>query len=320
MTSKAARISLVFICIGLLSLVLLMGGVKLWKMGHENKPDQEMDTTRKLAEGMDPAELAEKLDQSMIHIPAGEFIQGSVFLSDRKAASDEMPQRKVHLDTFEIDTYEVTNAQYQRYVLTNGAQPPRYWIGNDYPSGTADYPVVGISWEEARVYCEWAGKRLPTEAEWEKACRGPQGNTYPWGKDWKPEYANLGLEQADNWPLRIDEGWQLLMATRSPEIQPSLKPVGSYSADASVYGVFDMAGNASEWVEDWYNWSGYADLPQRNPVSEGPPWNHVIRGGTWFDRAGQEVYASDLSRCAKRNSSHSADDPRVGFRCAKSVP
>jgi len=101
---------------------------------------------------------------------------------------------------------------------------------------------------------------------------------------------------------------------------PSPQPVGSYPEGASFYGVFNLAGNVSEWVEDWYNWEGYAGLLERNPVSLEPPWNHGLRGSAWFDRRGIEDLAADLSRCAKRNSSHSADDPRVGFRCARSVP
>lgn len=131
-----------YLCLSLAGLMLMVGVAMLWKMRQENKTDQEIDTTRRLAEGM---ELAEKLDHSMTLIPKGEFIQGSEALGRLNATSDETPQRKVYLDAFAIDTYEVTNAQYQRYVLTKAINPPRYWMGNYYPSGTADYPVVGIS-------------------------------------------------------------------------------------------------------------------------------------------------------------------------------
>jgi formylglycine-generating enzyme required for sulfatase activity len=98
---------------------------------------------------------------------------------------------------------------------------------------------------------------------------------------------------------------------------PGLEPVGAYPDGASPFGAFDLAGNASEWVADWYNWADYASLPAENPISTGPPWNHVVRGSAWFDRRGQQGLIPDLSRCAKRNSSHSYDDPRIGFRCAK---
>jgi formylglycine-generating enzyme required for sulfatase activity len=259
--------------------------------------------------------MAEALDRSVACIPAGEFGMGSV---DGRA--DERPLRRVYLDSFEIDRYEVTNGQYQRFLLETGRKAPQYWQGLDYPAGQADYPVAGVGWQDAKAYCEWVGKRLPTEAEWEKACRGPLEYVFPWGNAWDYGKANNGYDQVEYWPLSLEEGWQLLKYTAAESEFPSLQPVGSYPDGVSGYGVHDLAGNLSEWVADWYNWDGYRDLPSTNPVGMGPPWNHSVRGSGWYDRRGQEDGITDASRCAARNSSHSYDDPRIGFRCARPVP
>jgi len=216
-----------------------------------------------------------------------------------------------------MDRFEVTNVQYLRYLETTDAKPPRYWTGRSFPPGSVDDPVVGVSWADAKAYCEWVGKRLPTEAEWEKACRGAEGNLFPWGDQWDAVKANVGFLSVENWPASLEDGWRLLQVQGADSGFPSLQAIGSYPGGASPYGVWDLAGNASEWVSDWYNWDGYWDLPWVNPIGLGPPWNHVIRGSGWFDRSGQEDQIADLSRCSARNSSHSDDDPRLGFRCAR---
>jgi formylglycine-generating enzyme required for sulfatase activity len=275
----------------------------------------EHDLLRWLAASDRPVALAELLDRCTVNIPASEFIMGSDTGHD-----DEQPEKQIYLDAFEIDRYEVTNVQYQQFLSESGEPAPQYWPGDEYPAGQADYPVVGVSWHQAQAYCEGVGKRLPTEAEWEKACRGTEGRVYPWGDAWNPRRANVGHSTVQNWPLRLDDGWALLQPTAANADAPGLQPVGSYPAGQSDEGVQDLAGNASEWVADWYNWTGYWHLPSRNPISTGPPWNHSVRGSAWFDRRGNEDLIPDLSRCAARNSSHSYDDPRVGFRCARSLP
>jgi formylglycine-generating enzyme required for sulfatase activity len=267
---------------------------------------------RWLARNDNVVELAAILDQCTVSIPAGDFIMGS-----DGGPQDKRPQHSVYLDAYQIDRYEVTNAQYARFLLETGQKPPRYWAEGKYPTEQSGMPVVGVSWSQAQAYCQWIGKRLPTEAEWEKACRGTEGQLYPWGDTWDASLANVGYAHLSGWPAMLDEGWAILQTPLPHPALPGLEPVGAYPVGSSPYGVFDLAGNASEWVADWYNWADYSGLPAENPIGTGPPWNHSVRGSAWFDRRGQQELVADLSRCARRNSSHSYDDPRIGFRCAK---
>ena len=258
-------------------------------------------------------QLAEALDRDLVLIPEGDFVMGSNI-----GRADERPQHTVYLDAFELDRYEVTNVQYWRFLQAAGRRPPPYWDGDTYPVGQADFPVVGVSWDDADAYCTWAGKRLPTEAEWEKACRGTDGRTYPWGDLWEPHRANVDLsDRAGAGPSIWDTAWQLLRVTRN-RVGPGLLPVGSYRDGASPYGVMDLVGGASEWVADWYNWSDYTNLPTRNPLNLEPPWNHCLRGSPWHDPTGGADWVQTMSRCSARNSSHETQDPRVGLRCARS--
>jgi formylglycine-generating enzyme required for sulfatase activity len=261
------------------------------------------------------AQLAEVLDRDLVSVPEGNFLMGSN--ADR---TDERPLHTVYLDSFEIDRFEITNAQYQRYLQVTGRKPPPYWDGDMYPVGQADYPVVGVSWDDADAYCAWAGKRLPTEAEWEKACRGTDSRIFPWGDQWEPSRANVDLSgRAGADPSVWQVAWGLVRATGN-RAGPGLRPVGSYRDGASFYGVLDMVGNASEWVADWYNWSDYFHLPARNPRNLGPPWNHSLRGSPWHDPTGDADWVQNMSRCSARNSSHETQDPRVGLRCVRSLP
>jgi formylglycine-generating enzyme required for sulfatase activity len=245
--------------------------------------------------------LSQALDASMVLVPAGEFLMGS-----DSGDLDERPQRRVYPDAFEIDRYEVTNLQYRRFLLATGRQPPqrwpeRYvaflparnpgWNGTDYPAGEATYPVVAVNWEDATAYCAWVGKRLPTEAEWEKAARGMDGRTYPWGDSWDPSRANVD---------KTGVGYT--------------QPVGSYPAGASPYGALDMAGNAWEWVADLYDRQYYTYAPSRNPPGpESGTGERILRGGAWDSPA-------DHLRASYRNATHCfGPNYRAGFRCARSV-
>jgi sulfatase modifying factor 1 len=302
----------------LLLLIALLGGYLVIKslssLSDYQDVNTEIERVRQLARSGDVVKLADVLDRSVIRIPAGEFLMGS-----NSGRSDERPQRSIYLDGFEIDRFEVSNAQYQRFLQATGRTAPPYWAGVEYPGGQADYPVVGVSWEDANAYCTWAGKRLPTEAEWEKACRGPDGRIYPWGNTWNSARGNVERSGQSSWPLEWEQAWRPLRSASNSSGERQLQPIGSYPDGASPYGVLDMVGNASEWVWDWYNWSNYKDLPAQNPRSLGPPWNHCLRGTPWFDPYGSTSWTQEMSRCSARNSSHETRDPRVGFRCALSV-
>jgi iron(II)-dependent oxidoreductase len=180
----------------------------------------------------------------MVTIPAGEFTMGS-----EKPGAPQ--QRTVDLPSFQIDKYETTVAQYRVFAEETGHPEPRGAFSDD----TADYPVANVTWEDAQAYCEWAGKRLPTEAEWEKAARGTEGFAYPWGDEWDSELAN----------------------TRESGIG-GVKPVGSFPEGTSPYGVHDMAGNVWEWVEDW------ATSEQEAKVIRGGSWDAVNRWAQTFSR------------------------------------
>lgn len=213
----------------------------------------------------------------MAMIPAGEFQRGS---NDTEADDDEQPVRMIYLDTFYIDRYEVTNAQYKQFVDANPLWqkdriPSEYhdgdylkhWEGNNYPESKENHPVVYISWYAAMAYAEWAGKRLPTEAEWEKAARGGLvEKAYPWGNSIDPSKANYSVEIEDT------------------------TSVGNYPANA--YGLYDMAGNAWEWCLDLYETDFYDRSPLRNPVAgeslteiretfRAVHSPRVLRGGYW---------------------------------------
>jgi formylglycine-generating enzyme required for sulfatase activity len=305
-----------------LSLPAERDGRGRWQIGvgvpRDVESEAELRLVRQLAGANAWWELAKLLDRSTVSVPAGSFLMGSD--GDRE---DERPQHRVYLDAFEIDRYEVTNAQYRRYLGASGEPAPPYWQGLEFPSGQADYPVVGVSWAEADAYCRWDGKRLPTEAEWEKACRGTAGQIYPWGDRWDPRRLNADLtvhrlNREGDELLPWEDAWTILQVATARTTAPKLLPVGSFVGGASPYGMLDASGNASEWVADWYNWAGYGALPDRNPIVSGPPWNHCVRGSAWYDPSGDKGWAQGLSRCAARNSSHETRDPRTGFRCARS--
>jgi sulfatase modifying factor 1 len=274
-------------------------------------PTTEIALIRWISINCDFETLAGFLDTRKATIPAGEFIMGS-----SEGAKDELPVHGVFLDSFSIDRFEVTNAQYQRFINETGEAAPRYWFNRVFPVGQGDIPVVGISWRQANACCAWMGGRLPTEAEWERACRGDREFVYPWGTLWDETLSNSGVMHSHLWPRRHDDAWDILASELLSESSTGLAPIGSYLSGASPFGLFDMVGNASEWVFDFYNWDGYWELPSYNPVSLEPPWNHSIRGSAWFYLHGFASEVPFLSRCSTRNSSHSYDDPRVGFRCA----
>ena len=220
----------------------------------------------------------------MIEIPAGEFTMGS----DHEV---ERPPHTVFVDAFEIDQFEVTNEQFEKFVAETGYVTDAEKAGDmpwlAYAEGKPNHPVVKVSWNDAKAFCEWAEKRLPTEAEWEKAARGTDGRIYPWGNNWDVAKANTK-----------DAGY------RGTTI------VGSFPDGTSPYGVMDMAGNVSEWTSDWFQ--PYPGYPGGDSEAQyfGEKYR-VIRGGGWFSD-------QELVRTTERSASsvELANDD-VGFRCAR---
>ncbi len=252
---------------------------------------------------------------TLIGIPAGGFWMGSG-TDDAYAEPDEMPLRRVQLDGYWIDQTEVTNVKYARCVRDGDCTPPPAAFGPFSPHayfGAAefdDYPVVNVTWRQAQQYCTWAGRRLPTEAEWEKAARGTDARRYPW--EWigvaDPEKLNF-CDQGCEFPwnvIDVNDGY------------PETAPVGSYPKGASPYQVLDMAGNVWEWTADWYSAAYFDDSPLSNPPGpESGTWR-VVRGGSWLD--GVHVRALVHARSANRfYQSPEAARSDLGFRCALSA-
>jgi formylglycine-generating enzyme required for sulfatase activity len=232
----------------------------------------------------------------LVLIPEGDFLMGSAG-ADLAAAEDEKPQHLVYLDTFWIDKTEITNAQYRRCVVAGVCSSPQNQV-SDFRG--PQFPVVGVDWNQAHTYCEWVGGRLPTEAEWEKAARGPDGRLYPWGNtfdDTRLNYCDTNCI-ADWRDFKGDDGYRFTA------------PVGNYLSGASPYGVLDMSGNVWEWTADWYATDTYQHTTYRNPAGPEQGEQRVIRGGSWY-------YQDKSSRIAKRHKdTPTARYDNIGFRCA----
>jgi serine/threonine-protein kinase PpkA len=263
-------------------------------------------------------------------VPAGPFLLGSLS-QDKAAREDEKPQVRIFLDGFWIDHTDVTVAQFQQFVTATGyrtnaetgccgsaynfpgglvySPSPVFannasWLlpeGGGAPPATERQPVVQVSWNDAVAYCKWAGRRLPTEAEWEKAARGADGNIYPWGNEFDGRLLNYcDASCTAPWHGTVNDSF----------VRTS--PAGIFATGASPYGVLDMAGNVRQWVNDFYDFRGYDSLPTANPPGIESGLRHVLRGGSWLD-------TPDRVRSAARDSNFpDARDDVTGFRCATS--
>lgn len=234
--------------------------------------------------------------QSMALVPGGPFWMGNNGRTfDGPGNDDETPMHEVTVGPFFIDWYETTNAMYQEFINATGHRQPKLWKDGRYPPGKANHPVVYVSWHDATEFCEWAGKRLPTETEWEKAARGTDQRIFPWGNSYDLEKANT----PQHWMALHEKG--------------DTTPVGTFEAGKSPYGLYDMAGNVYEWVQDWY-------LPypgNQYPNSHYGEKNKSVRGGSWYDCLS---YGCGLSAPTYNRSRFNPDirNKGFGFRCAKS--
>jgi formylglycine-generating enzyme required for sulfatase activity len=229
------------------------------------------------------------IEDTMVAIPAGPFTRGTI-----AGGFDEQPVKQIHLDAFAIDKYEVTNHQHAAFVAATNhrkAGPPSRYAKNMERMRGTNQPVVYVSWDDANAYCRWKGKRLPTEAEWEKAMRGGDKRLWPWGNELDP--------LASNWAVARD-GYDVTA------------PVGSFLRDVSPYGVADGAGNVIEWVADWYGEDVYGTPADKNP--KGPEFGtyKVLRGGA-YTTSGTDVRVTSRSKMVP-----DFRDETIGFRCAVS--
>jgi len=232
----------------------------------------------------------------MVYVPPGWFIMGSD-PSDGKPGRvvgvGEIPRHKVYVKGFFIDKYEVSVGEYKKFLQATGRKPPRMWIDPTYvaiyPIPEDNHPVTGVSWYDADAYCRWAGKRLPTEAEWEKAARGTDGRIFPWGN-----YSSLpGNPKANT--MEAGHNWTV--------------PVDSYPEGVSPYGVYNMTGNVWEWTSSWYEPYPGSKLDKK---FFGNKKYKVLRGGSW------ENPLVPFGRVTYRHAvAPEWDHPGHGFRCAK---
>jgi iron(II)-dependent oxidoreductase len=238
---------------------------------------------------------AHAAEPGMTFIPGGEYMRGrTVPLPDDdlkwypEIMKDDRPVKRIRIDPFYLDTREVTNEQYAKFVKASGHRPPYHWPEGRIPDGYADKPVANVSWDDASAYAKWAGKRLPTEAEWERAARGvAEGRRYPWG-DRNAAKADARFGAVDG-------------------------PAETGKTVPNYFGLFDMAGNVWEWCSDYYEMEYYAKAPASNPKGPEKGLYRVIRGGSWAD-------VPKYLTCAYRSWARPAErSPNIGFRCAKSL-
>ena len=242
-------------------------------------------------------------------IPQGAFIMGTdieafygtALANSEHAKLDEAPMHVRFLEAYLIEQYPVTNAEYADFVQETNHLPPPHWKSGDFAPEDANLPVVHVSWHDSNAYAQWAGKRLPTEAEWEKACRGPDGRIYPWGNVFVPDESES--------PETPAETLQILTA--------HLTPVGVRPATVSPYGVGDAAGNVWEWTADWYQ--PYSDSNRSTLKQAVVDQQKALRGGSWLEV--RDGTAERYFRCANRL--HAPPDyaaGNIGFRCVREVP
>jgi len=242
---------------------------------------------------------SQPLPPKMVLIPSGTYEMGDLkslsetnvfdlLNPDRHALGPENPAHKVFVEAFFIDIYEVTNASFAEFIKAKNRKPPTFWNNTDF--NQPQQPVVGITWKEAQSFCKWKNKRLPTEAEWEKAAKGKEIYDYPWGN-------SLPTEEKLNFDSHTGK----------------TMPVGSYEAGKSSLGVYDLSGNVAEWVYDWHGPEYYLFSPEKNPQGPSEGTYKVIRGGNWRNNK------DDVKVTFRNATTPKLKSKTVGFRCAKNA-
>lgn len=232
-------------------------------------------------------ELQERLNPlEMVLVPAAKFRMGT----NDPTREDENPEHMVQVAEFYLDKTEVTNLQYKEFISVTGHRAPSHWRNNTFPDARkSDHPVVNVSWEDAKVYAAWVGKRLPTEAEWERAALGEGRFDYPWGRSCNPDCANY--DNADG----------------------KTTPVEHHNRGVSPVGVWDMCGNVGEWVNDWYDSRYYQVSPDTDPKGPEGGYQKVHRGGGYHENR------MGIRGKSRHFAMPSASQDYIGFRCARSA-
>ena len=272
------RLRLPLAVAGVLALALLVVVAIVWRPWSGRQPENQ-STAASVPQALTATENP-KAPEGMVYVPGGEFTMGR-----DHGGEYEHPAHNVSVKPFFIDLYEVTRAQYQEFVNKTGHAAPANWSGKQYQAYTGNLPVTDVTWDDANAYAKWAGKRLPTEEEWEFAARKTDGRRYPWGDDWKPGNAN------------------------ADDASKELANVGSYKG-TSPYGLTDMVGNAWEWTAN--KLSAYPGGQLSKP---GVGDMRVIRGGSYTESKDQATTTIRRGYPARGDY----DYANTGFRCAKNV-
>jgi len=258
----------------------------------------------------------------LVYIAPGEFTMGTsdpqidAWVAEHPTDqpwlfANEQPQFRASLGGYWIGRTEVTNAQYLRFVEATGRRAPEHWQAGRIPAGLADFPVVMVDWDDAKAYCEWAGGRLPTETQWEKAARGSDARVFPWGNQWDPSRCRDFAMVSDRQPP-FDRATVLTwLVTHDPIFQGPAK-VGSYPSGASPCGCLDMSGNVDEWCLDFYDRKVYERYAKGSLAPPATGDYRVLRGGSWYSTTARAY------RCAYRTARRpSRLFAFMGFRCAR---
>jgi formylglycine-generating enzyme required for sulfatase activity len=251
--------------------------------------------------GIGSTQTSPKDGMVMMYVPAGEFLMGSVYSDEAQESKTERglfnveyeyPQHTVYLDSYWIDQTEVTKGMYDQCVAAGQCKPPTCATGGD------DHPVICVTWNNAKAYCQWAGRQLPTEAQWEKAARGTDGRLFPWGD--APATCDYAvIDDGSGYCGQGNKVWA----------------VGSKPKGVSPYGALDMSGNVWEWVADWYARDYYENSPYENPTGPEKGQYRMVRGGGVYD-----YYWYDVRAAVRVPSRVSWRDLNLGFRCAMLEP